>query len=186
MVKTKPRASTITSATIALHSQSVLSMGSPWIRVPFPDTTHELGHKKEDEKCPSHCGPGQVKQSVQSFFGRWPQPPLLAGASVRFVRSCLGEWQEALSFPHPSAEHPLVAQDPVRDLFISAKDLFVEANGVLISETPLRSLPLAVTHEAVALYEMQMLLSGLTPAIFISLGSESASRCNLSGIFWFL
>src|SRR5262249_43195282 len=91
LVKTKPRPSTITSATIALHSQSRLvpSMVSPsvWIRLrmlaptcPFPDTTHELGHKKEHEKCPSHCDrPGQVKQNGRSRkFGpfrsasRWP------------------------------------------------------------------------------------------------------------------
>jgi hypothetical protein len=32
---------------------------------------------------------------------------------------------------------------------------------------------------------MQMLLSGLTPAIFIPLGNEVARRFNLSGIFWF-
>jgi hypothetical protein len=32
------------------------------------------------------------------------------------------------------------------------------------------ALPLAVSHEQVALWEMQMLLSGLMPAIFISLG----------------
>src|SRR6516225_4881125 len=59
-----------------------------------------------------------------------PQPPLLAGASVRRPSaSCPGEWQEALSLPNLRAEHPLVAQDLVRDLFICAKDLFVEANG---------------------------------------------------------
>jgi hypothetical protein len=38
------------------------------------------------------------------------------------------------------------------------------------------SLPLAVAHEAVALYEMQMLFSRLTPAIFISLGKAVACR----------
>jgi hypothetical protein len=32
---------------------------------------------------------------------------------------------------------------------------------------------------------MQMLLSGLTPAIFISLGNAGARRFNLGGIFWF-
>jgi hypothetical protein len=47
------------------------------------------------------------------------------------------------------------------------------------------SLPLAVADEAIALYEMQMLLSRLTPAIFISLGNAVARRCNLSGIFRF-
>jgi len=51
--------------------------------------------------------------------------------------------------------------------------------------TLLRSLPLAVAHEAVALYETQMLLSRLTPAIFISLGNVLARRCNLSRVFWF-
>jgi len=51
--------------------------------------------------------------------------------------------------------------------------------------TLLPSLPLAVAHEAVALYEMQMLLSRLTPAIFISLGNALARRCNLSRRFWF-
>jgi len=51
--------------------------------------------------------------------------------------------------------------------------------------TLLRSLPLAVADEEVALYEMQMLFSRLTPAIFISLGNAVARRCNLSGIFWF-
>jgi hypothetical protein len=51
--------------------------------------------------------------------------------------------------------------------------------------TLLRSLPLAVAHEAVALYEMQMLLPRLTPAIFISLGNAFARRCNLSRGFWF-
>jgi hypothetical protein len=47
------------------------------------------------------------------------------------------------------------------------------------------SLPLAVAHEAVAFYEMQMLLSRLTSAIFISLGNALARRCNLSRGFWF-
>jgi hypothetical protein len=51
--------------------------------------------------------------------------------------------------------------------------------------TLLRSLPIAVAHEAVALYEMQMLLSRLTPAIFISLCNALARRCNLSRGFWF-
>jgi hypothetical protein len=32
---------------------------------------------------------------------------------------------------------------------------------------------------------MQMLLSGRTPAIFISLGNAGARRFNLGGIFWF-
>jgi hypothetical protein len=32
---------------------------------------------------------------------------------------------------------------------------------------------------------MQMLLSGQTPAIFISLGNADARRFNLGGIFWF-
>src|SRR5262249_58717212 len=59
-----------------------------------------------------------------------PQPPLLAGASVRRPSaSCPGEWQEALSLPNPRAEHPLFSRsDPSPDLFICAKDLFVEAN----------------------------------------------------------
>jgi hypothetical protein len=57
-----------------------------------------------------------------------PQPPLLAGVSVRRPSaSCPGEWQEALSLPHPRAEHPLVAQTLSPDLLICAKDLFVEA-----------------------------------------------------------
>jgi hypothetical protein len=51
--------------------------------------------------------------------------------------------------------------------------------------TLLPSLPLAVAHEAVALYEVQMLLSRLTPAIFISLGNALARCCNLSRRFWF-
>src|SRR5258708_16281733 len=45
--------------------------------------------------------------------------------------------------------------------------------------------PLAVAHEAVALYEMQMLLSRLTPAILILLGNAVALRSNLCGRFWF-
>jgi hypothetical protein len=138
------------------------------------------------KNAPAIAGRGKSSRAFSPSLEDGPSLHFWPGPQSASSASCLGEWQEALSLPHPSAEHPLVAQDPVRDLFISAKDLFVEANGVLISETPLRSLPLAVTHEAVALYEMQMLLSGLTPAIFISLGSESASRCNLSGIFWFL
>src|SRR5262244_2951327 len=57
-----------------------------------------------------------------------PQPPLLAGVSVRRPSaSCLGEWQEALSLPHPRAEHPLVAQTTPGNLRISAKDLFIAA-----------------------------------------------------------
>jgi len=48
-----------------------------------------------------------------------------------------------------------------------------------------RSLPLAVAHEAVALYEMQMPLSRLTSAIFISLGKALARGCDLSRVFWF-
>ena len=51
--------------------------------------------------------------------------------------------------------------------------------------TLLPSLPLAVAHEAVALYEMQMLLSRLTPAIFISLGNALARRCTSPGDFGF-
>ena len=49
----------------------------------------------------------------------------------------------------------------------------------------LLSLPLAVPHEAVALDEMQMQLSRLTPAILISLGNTVARRRNLSRRFWF-
>src|SRR5215467_12926175 len=61
-----------------------------------------------------------------------PQPPLLAGASVRRPSaSCPGEWQEALSLPNLRAEHPLVAQTPSLDLFIYAKDLLVAAIMVL-------------------------------------------------------
>src|SRR6516164_6990781 len=57
-----------------------------------------------------------------------PQPPLLAGASVRRPSaSCPGEWQEALSLPNLRAEHPLVALTPSSDLFICAKNLLVEA-----------------------------------------------------------
>src|SRR5262249_34698943 len=56
-----------------------------------------------------------------------PQPPLLTGASSSLRPPCLGEWQEMLYFAHPWAEHPLVAQTPPWDLFICAKDLFVEA-----------------------------------------------------------
>jgi len=44
---------------------------------------------------------------------------------------------------------------------------------------------LAVAHEPVALYEMQMLLSRLPPAIFISLGNTVARGCNLAGRFRF-
>jgi len=62
-----------------------------------------------------------------------PQPPLLAGASVRRPSaSCPGEWQEALSLPNLRAEHPLVDQTPSPDLFICAKYLFVAAK----EETP--------------------------------------------------
>ena len=50
----------------------------------------------------------------------WQRTPL--------VRSCLGEWQEALSLPNLRAEYPLVAQTPFADLFIRAKYLFVAAN----------------------------------------------------------
>src|SRR5262249_9485323 len=39
--------------------------------------------------------------------------------------------------------------------------------------------------EAIALDEMQMLLSRLTPAIFISLRNAVARRCNFSGSSWF-
>jgi len=55
----------------------------------------------------------------------WPGPQSASSAS------CLGEWQEALSLPHPRAEHPLVAQDSLGGLFICAKYLFVAANGWL-------------------------------------------------------
>jgi hypothetical protein len=79
----------------------------------------------------------------------------------------------------------LVALTQDRDLFVHAKDLLVGAVWRPGSLALLLSLPLAVTHEAVALYEMQMLLSGLTPAIFISLGNAGDRRFNLSGIFWF-
>ena len=54
-----------------------------------------------------------------------------------------------------------------------------------LCRTLLWSLPLAVAHKAVTLYEMQMLRSRLTPAIFISLGNALARRCNLSRGFWF-
>jgi len=63
------------------------------------------------------------EEAPTSTSGRglnWQRTPL--------VRSCLGEWQEALSLPHPRAEPPLVAQTPSGDLFIGAKDLFVGAN----------------------------------------------------------
>src|SRR5215831_17525339 len=64
-----------------------------------------------------------------------PQPPLLAGASVRRPSaSCPGEWQEALSLPNLRAEHPLVAQTPSLDLFICAKDLLAEA--IMVLEKP--------------------------------------------------
>ena len=57
-----------------------------------------------------------------------PQPPLLAGASVRRPSAfCPGEWQEALSLPNLRAEHPLVALPMSGDLFICARDLLVEA-----------------------------------------------------------
>src|SRR5262245_49116960 len=57
-----------------------------------------------------------------------PQPPLLAGASVRRPSaSCPGELQEALSLPNLRAEHPLVALPTFWDLLICAKDLFGEA-----------------------------------------------------------
>src|SRR5262245_20717037 len=57
-----------------------------------------------------------------------PQPPLLAGASVRRPSaSCAGEWQEALSLPNLRAEHPLVALGTYVDLCICAKDLLVES-----------------------------------------------------------
>src|SRR5262249_25012771 len=55
----------------------------------------------------------------------------------------------------------------------------------LLFRTVLWSRPLAGAHEAVALYEMQMLCSRLTPAIFISLGNAVARRCNLSRVFRF-
>jgi len=56
-----------------------------------------------------------------------PQPPLLAGASAASSASCLGEWQEALSLPHPRAERFLVALTMPLDLFLCAKDLLVGA-----------------------------------------------------------
>jgi hypothetical protein len=37
----------------------------------------------------------------------------------------VAEWQEALSLPHPKAEHPLVALTEGGDLFVCAKYLFV-------------------------------------------------------------
>ena len=40
---------------------------------------------------------------------------------------CVGECQEALSLPRPRAEYRLVALTSSKDLFICAKDLFVEA-----------------------------------------------------------
>jgi|SRR5262249_9388333 len=40
---------------------------------------------------------------------------------------CVGECQEALSLPRPRAEYCLVALTSFGDLFICAKDLFVEA-----------------------------------------------------------
>ena len=66
------------------------------------------------------------EEAPASTSGRglnWQRTPL--------VRSCLGEWQEALSLPHPRAEPPLVAQTPSEDLFIGAKDLFGAAIMVL-------------------------------------------------------
>ena len=57
-----------------------------------------------------------------------PQPPLLAGASSSFVRLLSWESGRRRYLSHiPGAEHPLVAQIPPWDLFICAKDLFVEA-----------------------------------------------------------
>jgi hypothetical protein len=46
-------------------------------------------------------------------------------------------------------------------------------------------LSFAVAQEAMAAQQMQMLLSRLTPAIFISLGNTVARGCNLAGRFWF-
>ena len=66
------------------------------------------------------------EEAPASTSGRglnWQRTPL--------VRSCLGEWQKALSLPHPRAEPPLVAQTPSEDLFIGAKDLFGAAIMVL-------------------------------------------------------
>jgi len=45
-----------------------------------------------------------------------PQPPLPAGASVRFVRILSGRVAGGVISPTSRAEHPLVAQDPVRRL----------------------------------------------------------------------
>jgi hypothetical protein len=46
-------------------------------------------------------------------------------------------------------------------------------------------LSFAVAQEAMAAQQMQMLLSRLTPAIFIALGNICTRLCNLSGRFWF-
>jgi hypothetical protein len=66
-----------------------------------------------------------------------------------------------------------------------ARTVLPDPTSAALHRTFLRSLPLAVVHEAVTLHEMQMLLSRLTPAIFIYLGNVVARRCNLSRVFWF-
>jgi len=75
-------------------------------------------------KCEKHTSP-LYRKSMR------PQPPLLARASLGrplYVAEC----QEPLSLPHPKAEHPLVALTREGDLFIFAKDLFVEAIATMI------------------------------------------------------
>src|SRR5262249_48787093 len=82
----------------------------------------------------------EVRKGPSLHF--WPGPQSASSAS------CLGEWQEALSLPHPRAEHPLVAQDPVWDLFVCAKDLLVEA--IMVLEKP--SSPL-IEHDGLIHFE---------------------------------
>src|SRR5262249_51471183 len=74
-----------------------------------------------------------MDQRIEDTRRMRPQPPLLARASVgRPSAVCVGEWQGVFSFPHPLAEHPLVALGPPHGLFICAKDLFIEATHALL------------------------------------------------------
>jgi hypothetical protein len=74
---------------------------------------------------------------------------------------------------------------PRVDAAPEARTVLPDPTSAALRRTFLRSLPLAVAHEAVTLHEVQMLLSRLTPAIFIYLGNVVACRRNLSRVFWF-
>ena len=96
------------------------------------------------------------KRAPASTSGRglnWQRTPL--------VRSCLGEWQEALSLPHPRAEPPLVAQTPSGDLFIGAKDLFGAAIMVLQKPSSL-----LIEHDGLIRFEERPLDHRLRQSVF--------------------